>query len=254
MSSSSTLLLLSGGNFSSNASTSIDSTSEVMVGGSARLTWRGSVTGKGTVQVMSGSHQLPWSVSMPGGSLVVSKGATVSSSNTSSRALSLVFNTVDVNGTLVAASLDLKGLTRVRLGSSGNLSADGLGFSGGKGPGAGRYGKDGGSGAAYAGYGGNGKNTSGSVSVYGSYYLTPGQWLWGSGGGGSKYGAGGAGGGRIRVWSSGYVQLQGVVTANGASGGMGGGGGGSGGSVVINATTCSGGGARAGRTLGAGIE
>jgi hypothetical protein len=234
----STLVLLYGGNFSANSSTTLtDTDSELSLGGGGSLHLHGSLTGLGSVQVMAGTHLWPEVVDMPTASLRVSKGAAIGAINDS---LSLVFDRMSVNGTITAQSLELRGLRSVKLGPTGNLSADGLGYAGGAGPGAGVYGKEGGGGGGHAGFGGNGMNTSGGAA-YGSVYVPQTAWRMGSGGGGSKYGQGARGGGRVRVWSQGTVTLQGSVSASGATGGQGAGGGGAGGSVVINATTCAGG-------------
>ena len=110
------------------------------------------------------------------------------------------------------------------------LSADGLGYAAGQGPGAGiRYG----SAAGGGGYGGPGQAaTAASGGTYG--------WTFAPvdiGSGGSD--AGNPGGGAIHL-VAGTLQMDGLITANGVHYSYGGDGGGSGGSILIEAGTLSG--------------
>lgn len=129
------------------------------------------------------------------------------------------------------------------------LSANGRGYPRGQGPGAGTFGNGaGGSGGGFAGYGGyGGCNCSGRPAggaPYGSVTLPMDL---GSGGGDPGQSTGASGGGVIRVDVGGRLQVDGVVSADGAngtgryvSGGRYTGGGGAGGSVLISAMSLSG--------------
>ncbi|MBI4678043.1 MAG: hypothetical protein HY748_10720 [Elusimicrobia bacterium] len=131
----------------------------------------------------------------------------------------------------------------------GRVSADGKGYAGGQGPGAGANGindenRSGGGG----GYGGLGGGFLGSRSggVYGSLVEPTG---FGSGGGNGQFGSiytpGAPGGGALRITVSGELRVDGGLTANGGArtkvyfGGSSGGGG-SGGSVFIRAGSLTG--------------
>ena len=166
--------------------------------------------------------------------------ATLHRSINATSELSWTLKTLTVNGTLTGSSIKVVATGNISVGFEGNLSVSSMGYSAGAGPGKGLKGAHGGGGAGYAGYGGNGANTSGSAP-YGSYYLaTSAAWLKGSGGGASRYGTGGAGGGRLKLVAP-EIMHYGYVSADGQVGGDKGGGGGSGGSIVFNATVCTGG-------------
>ena len=132
----------------------------------------------------------------------------------------------------------------LRIDHGGVINVDGKGYAGaaqaqgptpsGYGPGGGSYGKFGGWGGGHGGLGGTGGG-EGSTGVNGAINdstnapMNP-----GSGGGGSWFGSGVAGGGAVRIAASGRVTINGSISANGvdASGGSSGGAG-SGGAVYI---------------------
>ncbi len=120
--------------------------------------------------------------------------------------------------------------------------ADGLGYAGGQGPGAGHSAMYTAGGAGYGGAGGAGSQGGAGGSPYGSP-LVPTEL--GSGGGGAPYheSQGGAGGGTIRLNISGALSVDGTITANGAPAVGPGAGGGSGGGVWITCATLAGSGA-----------
>jgi hypothetical protein len=131
----------------------------------------------------------------------------------------------------------------------GGIIADGRGYAGGQGPGAGKVDSIAytGGGGGYGGYGGMGgaSATSQSATAYGgSPYgsvdiLVEG----GSGGGGySARGAGGAGGGSIYLSVGGTLLLDGRISADGNPGLAEGSGGGSGGNISLVVGTLAGGG------------
>lgn len=124
-----------------------------------------------------------------------------------------------------------------RIEPGGVISMDGLGYGYGQGPGAGRYVCTGspaicsGGGGGNAGYGGNGAfggvnsaggNASGSLPAPGS-----------GGGGGSTTYPGAAGGGALTLRVNGTLQLDGRISADGASAFLNGFGGGAGGSLRL---------------------
>ena len=116
--------------------------------------------------------------------------------------------------------------------SEGVLMLDGTGFAGEQGPGKGITKNDIGGGA---GHGGEGAGLNGGLpydSVYSPHVL-------GSGGGNGQ-GVGGAGGGTL-LWVVGkFLQINGLLSANGANGTGINAGGGSGGSILIKTTNMSG--------------
>jgi hypothetical protein len=120
--------------------------------------------------------------------------------------------------------------------SGGGILADGTGYGSGQGPGPGRTSGSGlGSGGGYGGSGGSSASTAGGTS-YG-YLSTPSDL---GSGGGSYYSGGGAGGGSIRLSMKGTLDLDGVISANGAPGTTSGSGGGSGGTISLTVGTLSG--------------
>jgi hypothetical protein len=121
------------------------------------------------------------------------------------------------------------------------ISADGQGYAGNVGPGAGNADPymSIGSGGGYGGQGGP-SPPGGAIggAVYGSSLMPTDL---GSGGGS----VGGSGGGSIRINVSGMLAVNGTISANGGTGpsracGTGGGGGGAGGSILVTAGTLSG--------------
>jgi len=127
--------------------------------------------------------------------------------------------------------------------AGGGVSADGAGYTGGQGPGAGRpyaflYNYTGG-GGGYGGYGATGGSTNAyGGTTYGSV-LSPTDL--GSGGGTlSPYALGGSGGGAMRLNVIGMLLLDGTISADGNAGLTAGGGGGSGGSVWLTVGTLAG--------------
>lgn len=130
--------------------------------------------------------------------------------------------------------------TNLTIDAGGAINVDSKGYAGaatvapydGHGPGGGQDicgGSYGGRGADYAGtYLNRAGDTYGSLSAP----LDP-----GSGGGGESSGPGGNGGGAVRIEASGYVLVNGTISANGASTTRGGG---SGGGIYIVCNTFSG--------------
>ena len=117
------------------------------------------------------------------------------------------------------------------LDSKGVINMDGVGFPPEQGPGAGVTSRGIGTGA---GYGGTGGRSGGNA--YGSVY-TP---MHLGSGGGNGQGTGGFGGGYL-IWKiSKYLELNGLLTANGQEGVGTDAGGGSGGSVLIESTNMTG--------------
>lgn len=117
------------------------------------------------------------------------------------------------------------------LDSKGVIYLDGAGFLAESGPGAGGSRRGIGSGSGYGGIGGrNGGKAYGSV--YTPMHL--------GSGGGNGLGVGGSGGGYL-IWKiSKYLELNGLLTANGKDGQGGNAGGGSGGSILIQSTNMTG--------------
>ena len=176
-----------------------------------------SLTVKGAARAQATSSQLFLS-----GLLVASNGWLLTAASPSSG------YSVTVNGNATIAT-------------GGRYFADGLGFPGNQGPGAGRYyyyyspgysGGGGGHGGA-GGFGGN-SNAIGGAPYEGA--ISPNQA--GSGGGyyGQDYGStGGAGGGFISLTVTGTLLVNGSISANGTMGTAAGAGGGSGGTVRLSA-------------------
>ncbi len=124
----------------------------------------------------------------------------------------------------------------------GGIIADGTGYPGGQGPGAGRTFSAGGGGGGYGGYGAAsaGATPAFGGSTYGSLTAPLDR---GSGGGGripDSPSFGGAGGGAIHMMVMGVLLVNGRISANGGAGIAQGGGGGSGGSVWLMAGTLAG--------------
>ena len=124
-------------------------------------------------------------------------------------------------------NLDLEISGNLTVLSGGRISADGKGYRGGRGPGAG---SDQWFGGGYGGYAGGSSNPKFTAKSYGSV-LRP---VNIGSGGGNPYG-----GGAIRLRVAGALDISGTVTANGGDWGSSRGGG-SGGSIWITALAMSG--------------
>ncbi len=134
----------------------------------------------------------------------------------------------------------------------GKVSADSKGYSGGnvranaKGKAAGQYADKAASGGTHAGQGGIGKNKAdNNLLVYGTSKKPEDL---GSGGAGSWFSAGGAGGGLIRINAQAEFLISGTISANGADGKASpnnqfDGGGGAGGAIFLSAAAFGGHGA-----------
>ncbi len=140
----------------------------------------------------------------------------------------------------VGLNLTVTGNVEVAVG--GSISANGLGYGGGAGPGTGYTAGNpaDGSGAGYGGNGGMSSSNAMGGATYGSY-LQPTNL--GSGGGASYTGIGGSGGGAIQITAGGTFLINGTISADGANGTNSRSGGGSGGSIWITAHLVSGSGA-----------
>ena len=201
------------------------------------------------ISVRSGANLRYAGGSLAAADLAVSSGAVV----TLNTSLSLSQMTVNAGGQVTHES----GSTGFALSVSGNLtveaggviSADGAGFAAGQGPGAGEAGggnqfnNNGGGGGGYGGFGGVARVPLGGPS-YGSMM----QPLELGSGGGTAHGAGGRGGGRLKI-AAGTLRVDGRISANGRDGESSApeatfkipsGGGGSGGSVLISASNLQG--------------
>lgn len=128
----------------------------------------------------------------------------------------------------------------VTVAVGGSINADGVGYGTGSGPGAGLS-----SGGNPVDGSGGGHGGIGGLSGYGALgggcydsFSQPGSP--GSGGGSSYAGVGGAGGGLIQIFAGGKVDIEGVVSADGANATNSRAGGGSGGSICISAGIVSG--------------
>ena len=141
-------------------------------------------------------------------------------------------------GTL-PAGLNLSVTGNVEVAMGGVINANGKGYGGGAGPGAGHIAGNpqDGSGAGYGGIGGMSSSNAMGGTTYGSF-LQPANL--GSGGGASYAGIGGAGGGAIQITAGGTFIINGTISANGANGTNSRSGGGSGGSIWITAHLVSG--------------
>ncbi len=144
----------------------------------------------------------------------------------------------------VSATVTVSGNATIAAG--GVFSVSGLGYPALQGSGGGRYttgSPNCGSGAGYGGYGGNGAYSP-SVTPGGNAYgfVVPAPSYPGSGGGGNlSYGViGGAGGGYMRLNVTGWLKVDGQLSADGAAGSGGGAGGGSGGSLWVTVASLSG--------------
>lgn len=177
------------------------------------------------------------------GSLTISTGATLTISGDlfvgttltvdDGGALVLVGNPHDINGGTAGnpyGSGPTVTATDIMIADGGSMNADCTGFPDGNGPGHGSATYYIGSGGGYGGEGGHSTAATGG-STYGSSSSPT---ALGSGGG--EYLNAGAGGGAIKLISTGTISVDGTLSANGCSGITGGGrygGGGSGGSLWI---------------------
>jgi hypothetical protein len=126
-------------------------------------------------------------------------------------------------------------LSNLNIATGGTVTAEGLGYGAGRGPGV--SGWNGAGGASHGGYGGGRGSTP-----YGNVYQPT---TFGSGGYGGGYGSGvGAGGGAIKITVTGTANIDGNINVNGQTAPCGGGrvGGASGGSIYLNLNSITGGG------------
>jgi hypothetical protein len=134
------------------------------------------------------------------------------------------------------SSINLTASGNVTIQAGGSLLADSAGYPTGSGNGSGYSYNDTSyrpcGGAGHGGTGANGSSTNASGgTTYGSQSSPT---TYGSGGGMyPSYSMGGAGGGAIRLNVSGFLQVDGRISANGGNGSGTGGGGGSGGSIWV---------------------
>jgi hypothetical protein len=137
-------------------------------------------------------------------------------------------------------NLSVTGNVEVAVG--GVINANGKGYGGSAGPGAGHTAGSpaDGSGAGYGGIGGMSSSNAVGGTTYGSFTQPTNL---GSGGGAGYAGVGGAGGGAIQITAGGIFLINGTISANGANGTNSRSGGGSGGSIWITAHLVSGSGA-----------
>jgi hypothetical protein len=152
--------------------------------------------------------------------------------------------TIASNGLLLASPLTPLTLTAagaITIEKGGGMLANGAGYAGGAGSGAGHAYNDGFyrpcGGGGYGGNGAAGSPTNGTGGAAYGYQTDPSGF--GSGGGTlPPYSFGGSGGGAIQITSlSGIVQVDGTIAANGGIGSGSGGGGGSGGSIWLTGGT-----------------
>ncbi len=139
-------------------------------------------------------------------------------------------------------SLNLTIAGDVRVDSGSKITGDGQGYAVNTGPGAGSTGS-----LAYsargAGYGGTGGRCADDLIAGGGPYGSVTQPVDLGSGGGLRFGAGGVGGGAIRLLVAGTLTVNGTISADGAPAPGYGSGGGSGGSIWITAGALSGSGA-----------
>ena len=142
-------------------------------------------------------------------------------------------------GPSVAGGLSLTVTGDVFVAQGGTINADGKGYFGALGPGAGRSAGSpaSGSGAGHGGYGGQSAALDGTGAPYDSIQQPV---SLGSGGGNSYTGLGGAGGGSVKLVIGGNLRVDGTVSANGADGVNNRSGGGSGGSIWLTCQNLSG--------------
>ncbi|MGA2180363.1 MAG: carboxypeptidase-like regulatory domain-containing protein [Verrucomicrobiota bacterium] len=140
---------------------------------------------------------------------------------------------------MLPAGLNLSVTGNVEVAVGGVINANGKGYGGGAGPGAGHIAGNpqDGSGAGYGGIGGMSSSNAMGGTTYGSFTQPTDL---GSGGGTSYAGIGGAGGGAVQISAGGTFIINGTISADGVNGTNSRSGGGSGGSVWITAQLVSG--------------
>lgn len=121
--------------------------------------------------------------------------------------------------------------------SEGVLSASSGGYKANGGDGAGLASITGSSGGSHGGLGGSGSDSSYARLAYGSVRLPN---DYGSGGGAVGESNSGCGGGILSLIASGYIEVDGEITADGEDASETGAGGGAGGSIYMEANTFSG--------------
>ena len=143
---------------------------------------------------------------------------------------------------VLPAGFNLSVTGNVEVAVGGAINADGKGYGGGAGPGAGNAAGSpaDGSGAGYGGIGGMSSSNAMGGTTYGSFTQPTDL---GSGGGTSYAGIGGAGGGTVQISAGGTFIINGTISADGANGTNSRSGGGSGGSIWITTHLMSGSGA-----------
>ncbi len=143
---------------------------------------------------------------------------------------------------VLPAGFNLSVTGNVEVAAGGAINANGKGYGGDAGPGAGYAAGSpaDGSGAGYGGIGGMSSSNAVGGTVYGSFTQPTDL---GSGGGTSYSGLGGAGGGAIQITAGGIFIINGTISADGVNGTNSRSGGGSGGSIWITAQLVSGSGA-----------
>lgn len=221
-------------------------------GGAGTIYTRASNQPIGLVTLDNGGHagtNTSWTASVGNIDLTVQGGAVFAPTLSTPPTIGNLL--IASNGWLVLAGssgysapmLTITGNATVRAG--GGIIADGTGFPGGQGIGAGRYSQTetgyvsggGGHGGYGASSGGGGKAAPGGITY--DTLLTP--TIMGSGGGTySTYLVGGAGGANIRLNVTGTLQVDGRISAAGMPGATANAGGGSGGSVWLTVATLSG--------------
>ena len=138
------------------------------------------------------------------------------------------------------AGLYLNVTNGLNVAAGGSINATGLGYGGGLGSGHGFNSSGAFRDSSGAGHGGNGgissSNAIGGI-CYGSLYQPA---TLGSGGGTSYAGNGGSGGGRIQIAAGGTVNIDGMISVNGADATNSRAGGGAGGSIWVVALNFSG--------------
>ena len=143
---------------------------------------------------------------------------------------------------MLPAGLNLSVTGNVEVAVGGVINANGKGYSGNAGPGAGHSAGSplDGSGAGYGGIGGMSSSNAVGGTTYGSYSQPANL---GSAGGASYARFGGNGGGAIQITAGGTFIVNGTISADGANGTNSRSGGGSGGSIWLTAHVVSGSGA-----------
>jgi len=164
--------------------------------------------------------------------LRLNRGAVVFLQATNETISSLIIGSNSWIITGLTTPLALTSSGDVTIESGGVINADGAGYTGGQGPGAGLFFGGGGGGGGYGGYGGASVGKGGGGNYYGST-TQPADLGSGGGAGSPSFGRGGSGGGAIQLTVKGTLTLDGQITANGMKGASPGSGGGSGGSVFL---------------------